>query len=68
MDLQISNSESKSSIEVRKLTKGEWGWTINLYYNREKETYTKVVEEIQAINDTLKAKFKTGDNGDNRDL
>ena len=69
MDLQISNNESKSSIEVRKLTKGEWGWTVNLYYDRSKETYSKVIEEIELINSTLKQKFKSnGDSGDNRNI
>lgn len=52
---QLKSSESRSSIELTKNTKG-YNWSIKRYY-KEEEKVEDILIEIKATNDKLKKEY-----------
>jgi hypothetical protein len=60
-ELSTSNNERTDSIKVSRTTAGKYSWEIKCYYNPAESNEGFIIQKIEAINMTLKDKFKDSD-------
>lgn len=55
---EMTLPEKRSSIEVSENAKGQFSYSVKLYYDKDNDKSEEVVDEIRNIYDMLKKKFR----------